>query len=187
MAKTLITLFFFLFSSFAATESYDFAKTISPSTHGLKKEKLTHLHFYFHDIIIGKVPTAVKVAQAPGTENYTTLFSQVYVMDDPLTVGPDINSKRIGSAQGIYASADQKEVGLLMVLNYAFTEGEFNGSTLSILGRNAIFSAVREMSIVGGSGIFRFARGYAQARTHFFDPKTLNAVVEYNVYVFHYY
>lgn len=107
-------------------------------------------------------------------------------MDDPLTVEPNLNSKIVGRAQGIYASASQSEVGFLMVLNFAFTEGKFNGSNLSVLGRNAVFSTVREMPIVGGSGVFRFARGYAQARTHSFDSKSGNAIVEYNVYVFHY-
>ena len=108
------------------------------------------------------------------------------MIDDPLTVGPEPGSKQVGRAQGIYASASLSEAGLLMVLNYAFTEGKYNGSTISILGRNPVFSAVREMPVVGGSGLFRFARGYAQARTHFFDLKTGDAVVEYNVYVFHY-
>nr|KYP70639.1 hypothetical protein KK1_009862 [Cajanus cajan] len=55
-----------------------------------------------------------------------------------------------------------------------------------MLGRNTVFSAVREMPIVGGSGAFRFARGYAEAKTHTLDLKTRDAVVEYNVYVFHY-
>jgi hypothetical protein len=42
------------------------------------------------------------------------------------------------------------------------------------------------MPVVGGSGLFRFARGYAQAKTHDLDFKTGDAIVEYNVYVFHY-
>ncbi|CBI29983.3 unnamed protein product, partial [Vitis vinifera] len=63
---------------------------------------------------------------------------------------------------------------------------KFNGSNLSFLGRNSVFSEVRELPIVGGSGLFRFARGYAEARTRTLDMKTGNAVVEYNVYVFHY-
>lgn len=45
---------------------------------------------------------------------------------------------------------------------------------------------VREMPVVGGSGLFRFARGYAQAKTHSIDFKTGNAVVEYDVFVLHY-
>jgi len=73
-----------------------------------------------------------------------------------------------------------------MVLNFVFTEGKYNGSTLSLLGRNAVFFGIREMSIIGGSRAFRFAREYAQAKTHTFDLKTGNVVVDYNVYVLHY-
>ncbi|KAM7505574.1 hypothetical protein LguiB_004478 [Lonicera macranthoides] len=108
------------------------------------------------------------------------------MMDDPLTVGPELTSKMVGRAQGIYASAAQDEMGFLMVLNYAFVEGKYNGSTLSILGRNPVMSEMREMPIVGGSGLFRFARGYAQARTHAVNFTSGDAVVEYNVYVLHY-
>ncbi|KAK6941965.1 Dirigent protein [Dillenia turbinata] len=106
--------------------------------------------------------------------------------DDPLTLGPDANSTLVGKAQGIYGSADQKEFGLLMVMNLAFVEGKYNGSTLSLLGRNRVFDEIREMPIVGGSGVFRFASGYAQAKTYQIDLKTGDAVVEYNVYVVHY-
>lgn len=106
--------------------------------------------------------------------------------DDPLTVGPEPNSKLVGRAQGIYGSASQHEGGLLMVMNFAFVDGKYNGSTLSMLGRNMVLSATREMPIVGGSGAFRFARGYALARTHWYNVETGDAIVEYNVYVFHY-
>ena len=107
-------------------------------------------------------------------------------MDDPLTVQPELGSKRVGKAQGTYTSASQSEFGLLMVLNFVFTEGKYNGSSLSVLGRNAVAAAAREMPIVGGSGLFRLARGYALARTYTFNTTTLDAVVEYDVYVFHY-
>ncbi|KAL3846290.1 hypothetical protein ACJIZ3_003693 [Penstemon smallii] len=153
---------------------------------GLKKQKLSHLHFYFHDIVAGNQPTAVRVAEAAMTNTSATRFGAVVVIDDLLTLGPELSSKIVGRAQGIYASADLTNFGLLMVLNYVFTEGEFNGSTISILGRNEVASAVREMPIVGGSGVFRFASGYAQAKTHSLDLTTGYAVVEYDVYVFHY-
>lgn len=174
-------------STLATTnETHRFTRTLSPKKHGLKREKLSHLHFYFHDIPSGKNPTAVKVAEAAKTNTSFTGFGFVVMMDDPLTLKPELSSKQLGRAQGIYASASQSELSLLMVLNFAFTEGKYNGSNLSVLGRNSVLSGVREMPIVGGSGLFRFARGYALAKTHRFDLKTGDAVVEYNVYVFHY-
>ncbi|GKV34507.1 hypothetical protein SLEP1_g42878 [Rubroshorea leprosula] len=188
LPSTFFLLFVILSSTTTATTAkpHRFSKQLPPATLGLKREKLSHLHFYFHDILSGRNPTAVKVASAPLTNRSATVFGQVMMMDDPLTVGPELTSKLVGRAQGIYASASQTEVGFLMVLNFAFMEGKYNGSNLSVLGRNAAFSAMREMPIVGGSGVFRFARGYAQARTHMLDFKTGDAVVEYNVYVFHY-
>ncbi|PON76179.1 Disease resistance response protein [Parasponia andersonii] len=194
MAKTpqnttltlLIILLISIFSFLSLTTADEYYNTFPNKELGFKREKLTHLHFYFHDVVSGRNPTAVKVAEAATTNTSSTNFGYVAVLDDPLTVGPNATSKQVGRAQGIYGSASQSEVGLLMVLNYVFTEGKYNGSTLSILGHNAILSAVREMPVVGGSGRFRFARGYAEARTYMFNATTLDAVVEYNVYVSHY-
>ncbi|KAL4378922.1 hypothetical protein GQ457_02G041020 [Hibiscus cannabinus] len=173
-------------SSFAVVEPKPFSRYISPLSMGLNKpEKLSHLHFYFHDIVAGKNVTAVRVAEAPTTSD-SHPFGAVAVIDDALTVSPDIGSKLVGRAQGIYALTSLTEASLLMAYNFAFMEGEYNGSTLTVMGRNPVFSAVREMPVIGGSGVFRFARGYVEAKTHTFDLKTDNAVVEYNVYVFHY-
>ena len=193
MAKNkTLTFLFILFTIFSistltttATKNRGFARVLSPPKLGLKRQKLSHLHFYFHDIVTGKNATAVRVAEAPVTKTSPTAFGAVNVMDDPLTLKPELSSERVGSAQGIYAAASQSEVGLLMDLNFVFTTGKFNGSTISLIGRNSVFSNIREFPIVGGSGLFRFARGYAQAHTYSLEP-TGDAVVEYNVYVFHY-
>ncbi|XVF55970.1 hypothetical protein PTKIN_Ptkin06aG0078600 [Pterospermum kingtungense] len=181
MVPFLLTVLSFLFGTI---ESKSFSGNLSPSSLELKREKLSHLHFYFHDVVVGNKPTAVRVAQAP-TTNATSPFGAVVTIDDLLTINPDVNSKPVGRAQGIYALASQTDASLLMVYTFAFMEGKYNGSSLSVMGRNSVFEAVRELPIVGGSGLFRFARGHAEARTHTFDPKTGNAVVEYNVYVFH--
>ncbi|XP_023768115.1 dirigent protein 21 [Lactuca sativa] len=191
MAQTLpphkYTIFtIFLFSILLHGESHKFSRNLSPKSLGLKKQKLSHLHFYFQDIVGGDHPTALKVAQSPITNISHTGFGYMVMIDDPLTVGPERTSKIVGRAQGIYASADLNQVGLLMVMNYVFIEGKYNGSTLSILGRNSVFLPVRELPIVGGSGLFRFARGYALAKTHSFNISNGDATVEYNVYVQHY-
>ncbi|GAV63991.1 Dirigent domain-containing protein [Cephalotus follicularis] len=165
---TFLILFTVPFSLILATsEPNPFDKTLSPSSLGLKEATLTHLHFYFHDTVTGQNPTAFRIAQARITNKSATGFGALVMIDEPLTVGPELSSKLVGRAQGKY-----------------------NGSTLSVLGRNTILSTVRELPIVGGTGLFRFARGYALARTYSFDPTAPvmlgNAVVEYNVYVFHY-
>ncbi|CAI9268280.1 unnamed protein product [Lactuca saligna] len=175
-----------LFSFLLHGESHKFSRKLSPKSLGLKKEKLSHLHFYFQDIVGGDHPTALRVAQSSITNTSSTAFGFVVMIDDPLTVGPERTSKIVGRAQGIYASADLNQAALLMVMNYVFVEGKYNGSTLSILGRNQVFSPVRELPIVGGSGLFRFARGYALAKTHSLNMSNGDATVEYNVYVQHY-
>ncbi|KAL3599666.1 hypothetical protein D5086_007584 [Populus alba] len=67
----------------------------------------------------------------------------------------------------------------------AIKQGKYNGSSISILGRNPIFDDVREMPVVGGSGLFRLARGHALLHTVWFN-KQGDAIIEYNVYVSHY-
>lgn len=150
------------------------------------KEKLSHLHFYFHDVVSGRNATAVAVTKPASVGQPFTGFGMITIMDDLLTERPDPKSLQVGRAQGIYAGASQQEVGLLMAMNLAFTAGKYNGSVLTVLGRNPPLHPVREMPIVGGSGLFRFARGYALARTHWVDFTTGDAIVEYNVHVLHY-
>ncbi|KMT14362.1 hypothetical protein BVRB_4g071420 [Beta vulgaris subsp. vulgaris] len=151
---------------------------------GLKKEKLSHFKFYWHDIVSGPRPTSVKVVSPP--KNSSTAFGLLNMIDNPLTVGPKLSSKLVGRAQGFYASACQKDIGLLMAMNFAFMEGKYNGSTIIVLGRNMVFNKVREMPVIGGSGLFRFARGYVQARTNTFNAKNGDATVQYDCYVMHY-
>ncbi|XP_062109764.1 dirigent protein 21-like [Humulus lupulus] len=183
----LITLIVFSFSiSLTTADDYSFSRDLSAEELGHKKQKLTHLHFYFHDVVSGPNATALRVAQAATTNVSAVSFGYVAVLDDPLTVGPEPTSKKIGSAQGMYISTSQSDLQLQLVVSYVFTEGIYNGSTLSILGHNAILTPLRELPIVGGTGVFKFATGYAHLTTYMFNLTSLDAIVEYNVYVLHY-
>ncbi|KAK4268505.1 hypothetical protein QN277_025155 [Acacia crassicarpa] len=183
-------IFLFLLLSFSPLlisshdDDGDFLRLTDRKLLGLKKEKLGHFKFYWHDIVSGQNPTSVTIV--PPTVNSTTAFGLLNMIDNPLTLGPKLSSKLVGRAQGFYASASQSEFALLMVMNFAFIEGKCNGSTITVLGRNPVFNKVREMPVIGGTGVFRFARGYVEARTHWFAPNSRNAIVEYNVYVMHY-
>ncbi|KAL1312270.1 hypothetical protein HN51_038903 [Arachis hypogaea] len=181
-------IFFFLplLFPFIAAESVGFARRISPRSLGFHEEKLTHLHFFFHDVVSGPKPTMRIIAEPEGRAKDTLPFGTTVIIEDPLTAGPEPESKLIGKAQGLYTSISQVEMALMMVMTFAFTEGEFNGSTLSVLGRNNVELPVREMPIVGGTGVFQFARGIARTNFVTVDFSKGDAIVEYNVYVYHY-
>ncbi|ERN02981.1 hypothetical protein AMTR_s00134p00105640 [Amborella trichopoda] len=138
---------------------------------GFGKEKVSHLHFFFHDTLSGPNPTAIRVAKEASTKASMTGFGAIVMIDDPLTEGPMLSSKLLGRAQGFYASAALEEFGWKRPQHF---------------GKEPCAYVVREMAVVGGSGAFRFARGYALAKTHSFNATTGDAVVEYNVAVIHY-
>jgi hypothetical protein len=152
-------------------------------------EKETHLRFYWHDVMSGPSPTVARVAEAATTNASATSFGAVYVMDDPLTEGPDLaaaSTRVVGRAQGMYVCAGKDSLSLLMAMTFVFLDGSaYNGSSVAVVGPNQAAMAVREMAVVGGTGAFRFARGYCLARTYSFDAKTGDATVEYNVYLRH--
>ncbi|KAL9233024.1 hypothetical protein vseg_008067 [Gypsophila vaccaria] len=159
--------------------------TIATAASPPANTNLTHIQFYFHDYVTGPNPTALRIAQAQTTAQSTSTFGALVMIDDPLTSGPENSSKVIGHAQGMYGFADQSQLALLMTMNLVFSDGDFNGSTLSVMGRNSVMDSVREMAVVGGSGLFRFATGYAQAKTVTFMDTNGATIVEYNVYVSH--
>ncbi|KAJ3671670.1 hypothetical protein LUZ60_007749 [Juncus effusus] len=175
---TLLPLFFLLFlfiSSKAQIESMTDPNEIKLDA------SMTHIHFFFHDIVSGNNPSAITVTQP--ISGSMTSFGMINIMDDKLTEGPDISSTEVGRAQGFYASACQGELGFMQSMNLVFTSGQYNGSSISVMGRNAPMHTTREMSIVGGTGLFRMARGFAIAKTHTLDYSTGDATVEYDVYV----
>ncbi|KAJ8435586.1 hypothetical protein Cgig2_021740 [Carnegiea gigantea] len=167
-----LSFFFLLLLLLPTTQASTFAQPLPTTTLAKSTQKLTKLHFYFHDKPNGPNPTSVIIARPP---NQTTIgFGTLVMIDDLLTEGPETGSRLVGRAQGMYAESSQRG------------SGKYSGSTISILGRYPVPLSEREMPVVGGSGAFRFARGYALAKTYKYDPKTGVAVSEYNVFVLHF-
>ncbi|PON76169.1 Disease resistance response protein [Parasponia andersonii] len=69
-------------------------------------------------------PTAVRVANAKITNTSLTGFDTVNARD-----GGSVD--HVGSAQGLYPSASQSDWRLIIVVSYVFTDGKYNGSTIS--------------------------------------------------------
>nr|QBA29400.1 dirigent family protein [Panax notoginseng] len=156
-------------------------------TLGNKKQKVTKLHFFLHQTgSTGLNPTAYPVANSDISSTSPTLFGLVSIIDNPMKVGPESNSTIVGRAQGLTATSSLEEISLLMTMNFLFTNGKYNGSTLSVHGRNPLTNRYREMAVVGGSGVFRLATGIATAQTISLNATSDDIVTQYHVVVIHY-
>ncbi|KAG6528800.1 hypothetical protein ZIOFF_010985 [Zingiber officinale] len=148
-----------------------------------KHKAVTHkLHFFFHDVVSGRNATVAQIINPVKSPPTSTFLGMTNIMDDLLTEGPQPTSRPVGRAQGLYASSNSTEIAFLQIMNIVFTDGAYNGSALTVVGRNPTLHDVRQMPVVGGTGLFRFARGYAQAHTHTLSANG-EAIVESNVNV----
>ncbi|KAI8027290.1 Dirigent protein 23 [Camellia lanceoleosa] len=146
-------------------------------------QKVTKLHFYLQDL---RGITTTIVAQSNTSLTSPTFFGLTYMVDDPLTVGPSQASKVVGRAQGLYGLSSKEDMRLFMAIDIVFTDGTYNGSALTVLGSNPLTQTKRELPVIGGTGVFRLARGVALLNTYFFNAALGNATVEYTVIVQHY-
>ncbi|KAH6821213.1 hypothetical protein C2S53_010327 [Perilla frutescens var. hirtella] len=150
------------------------------------KEKVARFHFYIHAIFSGKNQTSFMVAEAKISATSPTNFDLIQMIDSPLTVGPQPDSKIIGRAQGTDGGSSFEEISLVITHNFLFTEGEYNGSMLSVLGREALLDEYRELPIVGGTGAFRLARGIITSQTASFNNTSKDIVYEVTAMVLYY-
>ncbi|KAG5060528.1 hypothetical protein AAZX31_01G116100 [Glycine max] len=171
---------------YANAEDTGFVGSLDHKALGLKKkDKVSHFRFYFHETFTGSNATTVFVVPPLPQYSSTSSFGAIGVMDNVLTAGPERTSKVVGRVEALAAATSQTEFNLLIFFNFILTQGKYNGSTITVLGRNRISLKVREIPVVGGTGVFRFATGYAETNTIFFDPQT-RSTIEYNIYVSHY-
>lgn len=119
-----------------------------------------HLHVYMHDVTGGPSPTAVRLVNGPSGS-----FGNTEVIDDVLTEGTSQSSATVGRAQGYYMVASVANLEFMVNMNVVLTSGPYAGSSLAILGRDDVSVPVRELSVVGGTGKFRMARGYVLWKT----------------------
>ncbi|TYG83869.1 hypothetical protein ES288_D01G203000v1 [Gossypium darwinii] len=138
--------------------------------------------------ISGSNPTVAMIAQANITNNNNNSsvpFSTVLALDDILKIGPETNSEVIGNAQGLgVLIAETSTTNLLWYWDFGFITGKFNGSSISMFSRNPTTAMVHELSVVGGRGKFRMAKGYAQIQ--YYIQNDTNIISKLNVTVIHY-
>ncbi|TXG64819.1 hypothetical protein EZV62_011813 [Acer yangbiense] len=79
----------------------------------------------------------------------------------------NLHQQSLGTTGGFYVSAGQIELMLVAYLDFGFTDGEFSGSSISMLSRNPVREVEREFVLVGGRGKLRMARGFASLSAYF--------------------
>lgn len=147
------------------------------------QQKLIKLHFFCHHL---HGATAVTIAKASTTDTSPTIFGLLDTRDDPLTAGPEETSARLGYAQGISAAASLEEISSFDPYTFVFTNKEYNGSTLAVIGSCPILSPSCEAAVVGGTGDFRLARGVVTARTYYLNFTTGKASLEVDIVALYY-
>ncbi|KMT14730.1 hypothetical protein BVRB_4g074950 [Beta vulgaris subsp. vulgaris] len=182
---------FLIFTIYVTNLSYIWAhkpETLSwAKTCSFGHEKKTTIQFYYHEFAFGENATVALIGQAqpPQPNPPFTAFGNLFMVDGRLTVGPDVNSKLIGRAQGFFGSDSQTEVDFMLGITYSLTDGIYNGSTFTTLGRNSFVNSIRELPVIGATGLFRMARGYTLARIYHLDFTTGYLIVHYNVTLIH--
>lgn len=154
----------------------------------LSQLKETNMTLYFQDWSGG--PNATVLQITGHQDHHAPLsfakFGSLFVTDDPITEAFDNNSAEIARAQGIYVTSALDGKISHVLISIIFTSGEYEGSTLEIQGASPQFERVREVAVVGGTGKFRVARGYATFETIHFDLAIHYVVIRCNVTILHY-
>lgn len=138
---------------------------------------------YLHEILSGPNATLYEVGRASISSTSPTKFGIVRVADDFITAEPDPSSQYLGRSQGHVINSGLNEVAITVEFTFLLTDGEFRGSSLTIVGRKLLLGVNQEIPIVGGTGIFRLARGYTVSNLYSFDPATNTYVYIYDFYV----
>ncbi|XP_073015001.1 dirigent protein 22-like [Primulina eburnea] len=189
MAKFKVILMFILYSVIPAiVASSQGPQPVDKWFQNLKKNKLVPkteiIQVYVQDVLGGPGQTVYEIARSNiSSETSFGVFGQLFMSDDLLTAGPDPSSQPLGRAQGLVGFSDLNELVVYVSANFYFRGGPYDGSTISVFGRNPIQNAARELSIVGGTGVFRLARGIAVSTTYMDFNATGYAIFRYTLYV----
>ncbi|CAN0922128.1 Probable hexosyltransferase MUCI70 [Linum grandiflorum] len=83
-----------------------------------------------------------------------------FVFHRSLTEGPENTSRVVGKAQGFIIPVETFADSAFNVVYLTFRTPEFSGS-LSVQAKNVAAAGERQLAVVGGTGSFAFARGFA--------------------------
>lgn len=141
----------------------------------------TKITVYLQDRTRGPNTTVVPIAGIHGKAWTFFSFGTVYCTDDPITEGLEESSAQIGRAQGIFVISSLDGSIAHVLLSLVGTNEEYSGSTIEIQGPSRQLEKAREVAVVGGTGKFRYARGYVTFETVILDLANSYSVIRCNI------
>ncbi|KAJ1443116.1 Dirigent protein [Sesbania bispinosa] len=92
------------------------------------------------------------------------MFGTMTVIDDELTVGPELGSDFVGKAQGFYVASSEDGTSQIMAFTAMFQSENYK-DTISFFGVHRTVSAESQLAIIGGTGKYVNAKGLAVVKT----------------------
>ncbi|KAK8480790.1 hypothetical protein V6N11_019897 [Hibiscus sabdariffa] len=136
----------------------------------------------------GGFPALVGGQLPAGSALQKLMFGTMTVIDDELTAGHELGSEFLGKAQGFYVASSVDGTSQTMAFTAMFQSGHY-ADTLSFFGVHRTGVSESHLSIMGGTGKYVNARGFAIVKTL---PASSNqqqetdgfeTVLEFTVYV----
>jgi len=132
---------------------------------------------YLHETAKGPNATISPIIGLPGKGWTFDHFGTIFAVDDPVVLSPNPFSGVVGRAQGMLAVAAHDGANAFVSLSIVFTKWQYSGSSIEIQGLTRQREKHREVSVVSGTGKFRFVRGYAVFETVSFDANTAHSII----------
>lgn len=110
----------------------------------------------FPSVNAGQLPSGVSIQQL--------MFGTMTVIDDELTEGHELGSGLIGKAQGFYVVSSEDGNSQTMAFTTMFESGHYVDS-LSFFGVHRTAVSESHLAIMGGTGKYVNAKGYANVKT----------------------
>ena len=94
------------------------------------------------------------------TQPVTKSDAEAFIFHRMLTEGPENTSRVVGKAQGFIVPVEQFAHSAFNIIYLSFDTKEYSGS-LSVEAKHVAHKDREELTVVGGTGSFAFARGFA--------------------------
>ncbi|XP_061372274.1 dirigent protein 24-like [Gastrolobium bilobum] len=123
------------------------------------------------------------------------MFGSITVIDDQLTEGQELGSAVVGRAQGFYTASSLDGTSQSIVVTVLLHSGEHNDNdgvedSISLFGVHRTASQQSEVAVIGGTGKYENARGYAALETLLKEDQHttdgVDTILHFNVYLTHY-